>query len=98
MKTKSIFFFIALVLALGGLSLLLFPREPYYQGRSLSSWLQQCYDTPLMETQHLGEAQSAVRAIGVKKSLPVLLKLVEIKEDPVSTWLMGQREKLRIDF
>ena len=30
--------------------------------------------------------------------MPVLLKLVETKEDPVSTWLIGQREKLRIDF
>jgi len=98
MKTKRIFFFIALVLALGGVSLLLFPREPSYQGRSLSSWLQQCYDTPLNETQRLSEAQAAVRAIGAKKSVPVLLKLVETKEDPVSTWLIGQREKLRIDF
>jgi HEAT repeat protein len=98
MKTKGIFIFIALVLALGGVILLLFPREPHYQGRSLSSWLQQCYDTPLNETQRLSEAQAAVRAIGEKKSVPVLLKLVETKEDPVSTWLLGQREKLRIDF
>src|ERR1039457_288207 len=98
MKTKRIFFFIALVLALGGVSLLLFPREPRYQGRSLSSWLQQCYDTPLNETQRLSEAQAAVRAIGAKKSVPVLLKLVETQEDPVSTWLIAQREKLRIDF
>ena len=98
MKTKCIFFFIALVLALGGVSLLLFPREPRYQGRSLSSWLQQCYDTPLNETQRLSEAQAAVRAIGAKKSVPMLLKLVETQEDPVSIWLIGQREKLRIDF
>ena len=98
MRTIRIFIFIALVLTFGGVILLSFPREPRYQGRSLSSWLQQCYDTPLMETQRLAEAQSAVRAIGAKKSLPVLLKLVETKEDPVSTWLIGQREKLRIDF
>src|ERR1022692_755985 len=98
MKATRLFIFIAMFLIFGGVTLLLFPREPHYQGRSLSSWLQQCYDTPLMETQRLGEAQSAVRAIGAKKSLPVLLKLVEIKEDPVSTWLIGQREKFRIDF
>jgi len=98
MKTKGIFIFIALVLALGGVILLLFPREPHYRGRSLSSWLQQCYDTPLNETQRLSEAQAAVRAIGANKSVPVLLKLVETKEDPVSTWLIGQREKFRIDF
>ncbi len=97
-ENRGIFIFIALVLALGGVILLLFPREPHYQGRSLSSWLQQCYDTPLNETQRLSEAQAAVRAIGEKKSVPVLLKLVETKEDPFSTWLLGQREKLRIDF
>jgi len=98
MKATHIFIFIALVLTFGGVILLLFPREPRYQGRSLSSWLQQCYDTPLMETQRLAEAQSAVRAIGAKKSLPVLLKLVGTKEDPISTWLIVQRENLRIDF
>src|ERR1035441_8544794 len=97
MKTKRIFFFIALVLALGGVILLLFPREPHYQGRSLSSWLQQCYDTPLNETQRLSEAQAAVRSIGAKKSVPVLLKLVETKEDPVSTWLIGDRKSTRLN-
>ena len=98
METKRIFFLIALVLALGSTIVLLLPREPRYHGRSLTSWLQQCYDTPLMETQRLEEAQSAVRAIGAKRSFPVLLKLVEKKEDPISTWLIRQREKLGIDF
>jgi hypothetical protein len=76
-KATRIFILIALVLTFSGVILLLFPREPHYQGRALSSWLQQSYDTPLMETQRLAEAQSAIRAIGAKKSLPVLLKLVE---------------------
>jgi len=98
MRITRIFIFIALVLTFGGVILLSFPPEPRYQGRSLSSWLQQCYDTPLMETQRLAEAQSAVRAIRAMKSVPVLLRLVETKEDPVSIWLIGQREKLRIDF
>src|ERR1035441_9202038 len=98
MKTKRIFFFIALVLALGGVILLVFPREPRYQGRSLSSWLQQCYDTPLNETQRLSAAQVAVRAIGAKKSVPVLLKLVETKEDPRSEEHTSELQSLRIDF
>jgi hypothetical protein len=63
MKTQRIFAFTYLVLALGGTILLSFPREPHYQGRSLTSWLQQCNDTPLDETQRLSEAQTAVRAI-----------------------------------
>ncbi|MEI9865276.1 MAG: hypothetical protein WDN00_12140 [Limisphaerales bacterium] len=48
-------------------------HEPRYQGRTLTSWLQQCYDTPLMETQRLMEAQDAVRAIGAERALPKLL-------------------------
>src|ERR1035438_7797176 len=99
MKTKRIFFFIALALAFGGVFLLLFPREPRYQGRSLRSWLQQGCETPLNETQRLSEAQAAVRAIGAKKSVPVLLKLVETQEDPVSIWQIGRascRERVEI--
>ena len=87
-----------MVLALGGVVLLSFSREPNYQGRSLTSWLQQCNDTPLDETQHLSEAQSAVRAMLVKKVLPRLLELVEAKDDPVSLWLIDKTDKYRIRF
>jgi HEAT repeat protein len=58
--------------------------------------LQQCSDTPLMETQRLAEAQEAVRAIGAQKALPMLLSLVETKDDPVSTWMMEKTEKFRM--
>jgi len=70
--------------------------EPRYRGRTLGSWLQQCSDTPLMETQRLAEAQEAVRAIGAQKALPMLLSLVETKDDPVSTWMMEKTEKYRM--
>jgi len=70
--------------------------EPRYRGRTLGSWLQQCSDTPLMETQRLAEAQEAVRAIGAQKSLPMLLSLVKTKDDPVSTWMMEKTEKYRM--
>ena len=72
--------------------------EPRYHGRTLSGWLQQCYDTPLMETQRLAEAQNAVRAIGAKKALPRLLKLVVAKEDPASKWILEKSEEWRIEF
>ena len=98
MKTRSIFIFIALALALGGVILLSFPREPHYQGRSLTSWLQQCNDTPLDETQRLSEAQTAVRAMPVKQVLPELLKLVKAKDDPVSLWMIDLNDKFRIQF
>jgi len=70
--------------------------ELRYRGRTLGSWLQQCSDTPLMETQRLAEAQEAVRAIGAQKALPMLLSLVETKDDPVSTWMMEKTEKYRM--
>ncbi|MGD1089003.1 MAG: hypothetical protein ABR955_09820, partial [Verrucomicrobiota bacterium] len=98
MKTRRIFIFIAMVLALGGVVLLSFSREPHYQGRSLTSWLQQCNDTPLNETQRLSEAQTAVRAMPIKKVLPRLLKLVEAKDDPVSSWLIDKTDKSRFRF
>ncbi len=71
-------------------------REPRYHGRTLTSWLQEYWDTSLSETQRLAEVQSAVRAIGAKKALPELLKLVEAKDDPVSLWMIDTGEKFRI--
>ena len=71
-------------------------REPRYHGRTLISWLQQCFDTSLDEKQRLQEAQNAVRAIGAKKALPKLLKLVEAEDDPVSLWVIDVGSKLRI--
>ena len=72
--------------------------EPRYHGRTLTSWLQQCYDMPLMETQRLAEAQDAVRAIGAEKALPRLLKLVAAKEDPASRWIIEKSEEWRVEF
>jgi len=99
MKNRRIFIFIALVLALSGIILLpMYPREPRFQGRTLTSWLQQCNDTPLDETQRLSEAQTAVRAMPIKKVLPKLLNLVEAKDDPVSVWMIDKSDKFRVQF
>ena len=71
-------------------------RDPSYRGRTLTSWLQQIYDTPLSETQRLSEAQAAVRAIGAEKALPVLLKLTEAQDGPIRSWVIEKQEKWRI--
>jgi len=85
-----------LILALIGIGLLLlFTNEPRYHRRTLTSWLQQCWDAPSMETQRIAEAQAAVRAIGPKKVLPVLLKLLRFEDDPVSLWVIRTGDKLR---
>jgi HEAT repeat protein len=98
MRKPSITIGLTVVFVAGFLFVFLHAREPRYQGRTLTSWLEQCSDTPLMETQRLTEAQEAVRAIGTQKALPKLLKLVEAKDDLVSTWIIAKSEKFRIRF
>jgi hypothetical protein len=99
MKNRRIFTFIALVLALSGIILLpMYPCEPRFEGRTLTSWLQQCNDAPLDETQRLSEAQTAVRSMPANKVLPSLLELVKAKDDPVSLWMIDLSDKFRIQF
>ena len=88
----------AVVLLTVSIVIVLSTHEPRYQGRTLTNWLQQCYDTPLMETQRLTEAQDAIRAVGAQKALPKLLKLVAAKEDPFSAWIIEKSEEWRIKF
>jgi HEAT repeat protein len=94
MTTRRALIFIALIVAL--VIGIMLQREPHYRGRSLTSWLQQCSDTPMMETQRLAEAQAAVRAMPTREVLPRLLKLVEAEDDPVSQWIIGTGDKFRI--
>jgi hypothetical protein len=90
MKAQRAFLFFILIAASIGIILILSARDPRYRGRSLTSWLEQCSDTPLMETQRLAEAQTAIRAIGARRALPRLLRLIEAKADPVSPWIMAK--------
>ena len=88
---------LVVVAALVGVMLMLFGREPRYQGRSLIGWLQQIHDPPWDETQ-IQQAQDAVRAIGAKKALPTLLKLIKATDDPASQWIAVKSEEFRIGF
>ena len=63
MKTRRAFLLPVLIAALVGIILMLSAREPRHHGRSLTSWLQQCSDASLMETQRLAEAQAVVGAM-----------------------------------
>lgn len=94
MKPRRAWLFVLLLAALA--IVILLGREPHYQGRSLTSWLQQSWDTPLMETQRLAEAQNAIRGIGPKKVLPKLLKLVQSEDDPISMTIMHIGDEFRI--
>ena len=88
---------IALLAVIAAIAILT-ASEPRHQGRSLNSWLQQCSDTPLMETQRLAEAQAAVRAIGAAKALPELLKLVKTRDGRIRAWLVEKSEKFEGRF
>jgi HEAT repeat protein len=86
----------ALAIAVFGIVLAFNCADPRYHGRSLTRWLQQYDYTPAMnDPQRRLEAEEAVRAIGARRALPVLLGLVETKNDPVSLWLIDKSEKYR---
>jgi HEAT repeat protein len=95
MKLRIIF--ILFIFATLGI-LIVCTSEPRYHGRTLTRWLWQYYSASLEETNRLQEAQNAVRAIGAKKAVPKLLKLVEAKDDPVSSWLIDKTGEWRIRF
>ena len=94
MKSRRAWLFVVLLAALA--IVIFLGREPHYQGQSLTSWLQQSWDTPLMETQRLAEAQNAIRDIGPKKALPKLLMLVQSEDDPISMTIMHIGDEFRI--
>ena len=86
----------AIAITIIALGIMFHLAEPRYHGRTLTSWLQQYdYTPPLNDPQRRLEAQEAVRAIGAKRALPVLIGLVETKDDPVSLWLIDKSEKYR---
>lgn len=98
LRKPSIALGLMVVVASGLLLISLCAREPRYQGRTLTSWLDQCWETPLSETQRLAEAQTAIRAIGAQKALPTLLKLAETEDSRIRAWLVDKSEKRKIRF
>jgi HEAT repeat protein len=72
--------------------------EPRYRERTLSSWLHQCWQTSMDETQRLAQAQEAVRAIGARKALPTLLTRLKTRESPIRAWMIEKAEKHHIRF
>ncbi len=86
----------AAVVVTFGVMLVAHFSEPRYRGRTLTSWLQEGEDLSGQGTPQLAEAQNAVRAIGAKRAVPRLLRLVGARDDRVSLWLIAAGERLRI--
>jgi len=92
-NNQRTFIFLVVVVALSICTGLF--REPHNQGRSLISWLQQYVDSAGTGTQRQEQAAMAVRSIGAKKALPIILNLVETRDDPVSRWLVDKWDKYK---
>lgn len=87
MTKRIIILVVALIAVLMGVAIFR-SSEPSYQGRSLTSWLEQYQMAEDGEGQpSLVEAQTAIRAIGAKKALPHLFRMIEARDGPMHYWL-----------
>jgi HEAT repeat protein len=86
------------LLACAAVLLVLQNGEPRYNGRRLTSWLQQYSDTSRSETNQWTDARDAIRRIGAERSLPILLKLITAKDSAFSKWAMKASARLKLRF
>ncbi len=93
MRFKRAILFAGLLAALLLAILMVSQREPRYQGRSLTSWLQQRSDASLNETQKIVDAEEAIRAMPVEKVLPRLLRLLEARDSTITAWVREQGDR-----
>jgi hypothetical protein len=92
-KKRRILLAASLVVLLGGLAWwLLRPREPSYQGKSLSVWLE---DYRLITEENYGSGYryspqtiEALRNMGTN-AIPTLLRILWMKDSPLKARLMG---------
>lgn len=91
-------FGLLLLLACAATLIVLRTREPRYHGRRLTSWLQQYTDLSQSETNRWTEARDAIRAIGAKRSLPILLKLITARDGAFRKWAMELSDKFNLRF
>lgn len=84
------------LLACGAAFLVLHTREPRYNSRPLTSWLQQYTDAWGTDSNQMAEAQNAIRSIGANRSLPILFKLITSKDDSFDKWLVDVSRKAGI--
>jgi len=85
---------IGFLLALAAIILVVGHRnsEPKYQGRTLTSWLEQ-YSDPSIHDKRLGEAEAAVRAMDPAEVLPKLLEFIQVRDSRFKTWLTDKAEE-----
>jgi len=98
MKTKCIFFFIALVLAFGRRQPAAVSTRTELSG-TVTKQLVAAMLRHAAETKLNVYRSASGRSCDWRKEIHAGVIEIGLKqEDPVSIWLIGQREKLRIDF
>lgn len=96
-RRQTLLFLTAFVLLLGLLFLALPTREPVYQGKPLSAWLER-FDEPFATTFFVGfedvpqPAVDAVRNIG-SNALPMLLYLIQARDSRAKEKILDLLEK-----
>src|SRR6266849_1668863 len=97
-KKRGILLAVLVVALIGGLGwLVLRPREPAYQDKPLSAWLEQYYGsnlTLITDTNSPArlEAENAIRQIGTN-GLPLLLRLISTRDSPLTKQLQAHLPK-----
>jgi hypothetical protein len=92
MKRIRLICFVVAVIVFGGLVFVLYPaKEPSYEGRNLSEWIEDVKKSPHTEL----EVQAASHALKqmAPDAIPILLKWVQAKDEPAAEiklkiWLM----------
>jgi HEAT repeat protein len=98
-KRRKILGFGLLALIVGIVAVLgSWSREPSYRGRTLTSWLQQCWDAPGNEVERRSEAEVAIRTIGAEKAMRHLVVMAETQDGPVRSWIIRKNGKWNIRF
>jgi hypothetical protein len=86
-KKRRILFSALLVMLLGSFAWwLLLPSEPFYQGKSLSAWLEDYVSTNGWNPN--AETDEAVRNMGTN-AYPTLFQMLRAKDSPTKAKLIG---------
>jgi HEAT repeat protein len=89
-RRGKVFIFIAVGVVVASVLVAWGMREPRYQGRTLTSLLEQ---SPGKE-----ESDSAIRAIGAEKALPYLLSMIQARDGRLRLWMVAHNENWKPHF
>jgi HEAT repeat protein len=84
------------ILAVIVAALLFQSREPYYEGRSLSNWLEDCSPSVYDSDRTRSEADEAIQAIGSRRAVPMLLPMLQARDGRVRIWALEKQSQWKL--